>query len=122
MQSTDAWPSRILRFDDQTALISNIKGFAKNLQNAATHLVEGSKYHVRAGDSFRKSFDNLTQTTEIVEDLSKLTDTEDLEEALIVDNFAKVNRSRDLTEADIESWLIKNPELAEKIYNKDKNE
>ena len=115
------WRERNI-FDDQTALISNIKDFAKNLQNTATHLVKGSQYHVRAGDSFRKSFDNLTQTTEIVEDLSKLTDTEDLEEVLTVDNFARVNRSRDLTEADIESWLIKNPELAEKIYNKDKNE
>ena len=115
------WRERNI-FDDQTALISNIKDFAKNLQNTATHLVKGSQYHTRAGDSFRKSFDNLTQTTQIVEDLSKLTDTEDLEEALTVDNFAKVNRSRDLTEADIESWLIKNPELAKKIYNKDKNE
>ena len=115
------WRERNI-FDDQTALISNIKDFAKNLQNTATHLVKGSQYHIRAGDSFRKSFDNLTQTTEIVEDLSKITDTDDLEEALTVDNFAKVNRFRDLTEADIESWLRKNPELAEKIYNKDKNE
>jgi DNA recombination protein RmuC len=115
------WRERNI-FDDQTALITNIKGFTKNLQNAAIHLVEGSKYHVRAGNSFRKSFDNLTQTTEIVEDLSKITDTDDLKEALTVDNFAKVNRYRDLTEADIESWLIKNPELAEKIFNKEKNE
>jgi len=115
------WRERNI-FDDQTALLSGINDFAKNLQNTATHLVKGSQYHTRAGDSFRKSFDNLTQTSQIVEDLSKLTDTEDLEEALTVDNFATVNRSKDLTEADIESWLIKNPELAEKIYNKDKNE
>ena len=115
------WRERNL-YDDQTAVISKIRGFAKNLQSAASHILKGSKDHLKAGDSFRKSFDSLTKTSVIIEDLGKLTDTEDLRESLIVDEFAEVKNVKGLTKADIESWLMNHPELAEEIYNKDRNE
>ncbi len=39
-----------------------------------------------------------------------------------ISSFAEVKNIKGLTKADIESWLINNPELAEEIYRKDKNE
>ena len=47
-----------------------------------THLVKGSQHHVRAGDSFRKGYMNLSKTSELIDDLEKLTDTEDLQKSL----------------------------------------
>ncbi len=115
------WRERNI-FEDQTELLNKIKGFAKSLQSTATHLVKGSQHHVRAGDSFRKGYMNLSKTSELIDDLGKLTDTEDLQKGLIDDSFAEVRNVKGLTKADIENWLINNPELAEEIYRKDKNE
>ena len=115
------WRERNI-FEDQTELLNKIKGFAKSLQSTATHLVKGSQHHVRAGDSFRKGYMNLTKASELIDDLGKLTDTEDLQRDIIGSNFAEVKNIKGLTKADIESWLINNPELAEEIYRKDKNE
>ncbi len=115
------WRERNI-FEDQTELLNKIKGFAKTLQSTATHLVKGSQYHVRAGDSFRKGYMNLSKTSELIDDLGKLTDTEDLQKGLIDNSFSEVRNVKGLTKADIESWLINNPELAEEIYRKDKND
>ena len=67
-----------------------------------------------------KGYMNLSKTSELIDDLGKLTDTEDLQKGLIDNSFSEVRNVKGLTKADIESWLINNPELAEEIYRKDK--
>ena len=115
------WRERNL-YEDQSALLIQIKNFAKNLQNTAQHLIKGSHYHLRAGDSFRKSFLSLSKTSSLVDDLGKLTDTDELDESLKSESFGKVNRISGLTKNDVEKWLIENPELAKEISSKENNE
>ncbi len=108
------WRERNI-FEDQTELLHKIKGFAKSLQSTATHLVKGSQHHVRAGDSFRKGYLNLSKTSELIDDLGKLTDIDDLNENLNTYSFGSVTRAKDITKEDVENWIINNPDLAADI-------
>ena len=111
------WRERNM-YDDQTSLLSTIKEFALTLQKSANHMLEGSKHHVKAGDSFRKGYENISKTSIVIDDLRKLTDVTDLEESINNDNYGQVKGKQDLTRERIEAWLIQNPELAKEIQEK----